>query len=215
MTYNIKNNPFFDIFTTYYAQIMATNDSSIFGDCITGLLTIDEEAIVHMMTNELGNTLMLYSSKLKNDFIQSITLKIDAPEDSHFIPSVVLASAYNSYTITQTSTKPINALYPKSNIALYNTVQFGKVLFSELGGCDIDLISDFLFDVVSCQNEIGDGLFKNIQSLAIIKILELLYNTCSLIMQGDRFKQLPKKTPFAFFAHLDESEYVSLPTFKG
>lgn len=214
MNYDIRTNPFFEIFGSRYEEIMAKNRSSFVGDCITGLLTIDEEEIANIMTNELGNTLMIYTSKIQKDSIQAITLKIDAPADTHFIPSILLASAYDSYTITHSTTTPLNKMLPVLFVPMYNKVTFGNTLFSEYGGCDVDMISDFLFDVVSMCDEIDKELFTQIQSLAIIKILEVLYNACSMLIKGDRFKKLPKKLPFTFFAHLDDSEYLSICTVK-
>jgi len=77
------------------------------------------------------------------------------------------------------------------------------------------MVSDFLYDVVSSNEDIDKELLKNMQTLAIIKILELLYNACHLLIQGKRFTQLPKKTPFEFFAHLDDNEFISLITYNG
>jgi len=170
---------------------------------------MDEQDIIHAMTNELGNTITLYTSKQK-EAIQAITLRIDGPETEYLIPSIVLASAYNSFTITGESTVPENELLPPIDIPLYKRVTFGNILFSQLGGCDIDYIPDFLYDCASDETILNSDIFVKAQSLAIIKICELLYDACNLLLQGERFKKLTIAKPFAFFATLDDKEFISL-----
>ncbi len=211
MSYIAKDNPFMKIFYPYSESIISNYVAEDIATSINDFFSIDEEEITRHMVNELGNTLNIYASKLKNDRIQAITLKIDAPDDDYFIPSVVLASAYDNFTIKKTYSLPNHSLLPETN-NLYHELSLGKCIFSQFGGCDIDILSDILFNVISLSNSDTSGIFKQIQKLVIIKILELLYNTCAAIVKDHRFRELPKNMPFAFFAHLDDSEYVMLIT---
>ena len=209
MTNNTTNNPFVHIFQQNYEQLQNHQDFKSITEFVTNLLTLDEQDIMHAMTNELGNTITLYTSKQK-EAIQAITLRIDGPETEYLIPSIVLASAYNSFTITGESTVPENELLPPIDIPLYKRVTFGNILFSQLGGCDIDYIPDFLYDCASDETILNSDIFVKAQSLAIIKICELLYDACNLLLQGERFKKLTIAKPFAFFATLDDKEFISL-----
>jgi len=209
MTNNTTNNPFVHIFQQNYEQLQNHQDFKSITEFVTNLLTMDEQDIIHAMTNELGNTITLYTSKQK-EAIQAITLRIDGPETEYLIPSIVLASAYNSFTITGESTVPENELLPPIDIPLYKRVTFGNILFSQLGGCDIDYIPDFLYDCASDETILNSDIFVKAQSLAIIKICELLYDACNLLLQGERFKKLTIAKPFAFFATLDDKEFISL-----
>jgi len=209
MTNNTTNNPFVHIFQQNYEQLQNHQDFKSITEFVTNLLTLDEQDIMHAMTNELGNTVTLYSSKQK-EAIQSITLRIDGPETEYLIPSIVLSSAYDSFTITSESTVPINELLPIIDIPLYKKITFGKTIFSQLGGCDIDFIPDFLYDLTSDEEILHSDIFLKSQSLAIIKICELLYDACNLLLQGERFKKLTIAKPFAFFATLDDKEFISL-----
>ncbi len=213
MLHNVKNNPFTGIFQKHYEKLISNNLSKDIATTIQDFMTIDDEEIIHDITNELGNILTVYTSKLKNERVQALTLLIAAPEDEYFIPSVVLSSAYESYSINKTYSSPIHPLLPETdNLCCH--LSLGKNLFSQYGGCDIDIISDMLFDIISLPNMAESELFKNIQTLVIIKILEVLFNSCSLVIKGERFKKLPKNHPFAFFAHLDDQEHILIATDK-
>jgi len=209
MAHNITNNPFIYIFQQNYEQLQKHPDFKSIAEFITDLLTLDEQDIMHAMTNELGITVTLYASKQKES-IQAITLRIDGPETEYLIPSVILASAYDSFTITGESTVLLNKLLPIIDTPLYKKITFGKTIFSQLGGCDIDYIPDFLYDCVSDETILNSDIFVKAQSLAIIKICELLYDACNLLLQGERFKKLTIAKPFAFFATLDDKEFISL-----
>ncbi|HGJ64230.1 TPA: hypothetical protein ENS27_02445 [bacterium] len=209
MAHNITNNPFICIFQQNYEQLQKHPDFKRIAEFVTDLLTMDEQDIMHAMTNDLGNTITIYSSKQKNP-IQSITLKIDGPETEFLIPSIVLASAYDNFVISGESAVPENELLPPIDIPLYKKVTFGNILFSQLGGCDIDYIPDFLYDCASDETVLNSDIFVKAQSLAIIKICELLYNACNLLMQGERFRKLTISKPFAFLATLDDKEFISL-----
>ncbi|MEW6526688.1 MAG: hypothetical protein AB1444_08490 [Spirochaetota bacterium] len=206
---SVKRNPFTAIFQKYYEKTMSDSRSKEIAEYIKDFLTINDEEIINDMLTELRNTLTIYTSKLKNEHIQIITLFIDAPDDEYFIPSIVLASAYNSYKIKNTYSIPSHPLLPGTD-NLYKQIEFGKNVFSQFGGCDIDMISDILFDMTSLPDIANSELFRQMQTLVIIKILELLYSSCMLLMKGDVFKKLPKIMPFAFFAHLDDKEYIHI-----
>ncbi|HOJ29281.1 MAG TPA: hypothetical protein PL059_09430 [Spirochaetota bacterium] len=210
--HNVRDNPFVVVFQEWYEKVISGNVSHEVILCIKDLLHIDEEEIIHYMTNELGNTLTLYTSKLKDEQIQTITLLIDTPDDEYFIPSIILASAYASFEIKSTFSSPHTPLLPKMD-NMYHQLAFGKNIFFQFGGCDLDMISDVLFDIISLPDIAKSGILQQMQTLVIIKILELMYNSCLLLMKGDRFAQLPKTKPFAFFAHLNDKDYIRLVTF--
>lgn len=212
MSFIAKDNPFIKIFYIYSEQILSRNLERDIVAIINDFFSIDDEEITHYMVKELGNTLSIYESKIKNDSLQTITLKIDAPDDEYFIPSVILASAYDNVSIKKTYSLPHHPLLPETN-NLYHELSLGKSVFSEYGGCDIDIVSDILFNIVSLSDTDTKEIFNDIQKLVIIKIFELLYNTCAVIVKDQRFLKLPKNMPFTFFAHLDEYEYISLITF--
>ncbi|MEJ5362832.1 MAG: hypothetical protein WHV26_12300 [Spirochaetota bacterium] len=211
MLNNIQNNPFTKTFQNYYQELLSNSQRKEIETCLKDFLYIDDNEIVHTMTNDLANTLKLYTRKLKHEQIQAITLLIDAPEQEYFIPSIILASAYDGYIIKKTYSDPIHPLLPKAE-NIYNVLDFNKTIFSQFGGCDIDMISDILFDVISLP-DISQSNLVQVQTLVIIKILELLYNSCLLLMQEETFIQLPKKYPFAFFAHLDNQEYIYITAY--
>ncbi|MCX8125136.1 MAG: hypothetical protein N3F66_13385 [Spirochaetes bacterium] len=212
MLHSVRNNPFTGIFQKYYETTMLHTQSKDIAAYIKDFLTIDDQEIFHAMTHELANTLTLYSSKLKNEKIQVITLLIDAPADEHFIPSIILASAYESYAIKQTYSIPAHQLLPETD-NLYTHLELGKNIFYQFGGCDIDILSDILFDIISVPDIVKSNVFTSIQTLVIIKILELLYNACALLMKSNSFLQLPKNHPFSFFAHCDNHEYITITTY--
>lgn len=205
---NMTQNPFKKIFEEKYEQLLQHPEMQRVKYFLSNLLSIDDQDFMFMITNELGNTITLYASKQNNNPIQSITLKLYSNADS-FIPSIVFASAYDSYSIIKSYTKPSNILLPECNIPLYNEVQFGKAIFHELGGCDIDEISDVLFDVASDEEMVATIAFQMAQTLTIIKICELLHDACLLLVQGDRFKKLSITKPFSFFITIDDKEYIT------
>lgn len=214
MLNNVKSNLFIKLFQEHYEKLISNHLSHEISHYIKDLINIDDEEIIHYMINELGNTLTIYTSKLKSDRIQVITLEIEAPEDEYFIPSIILASAYESFTIKKVYSTPAHPLLPKAD-NMYNQLILGKTIFSQFGGCDIDMVSDALFGIISLPDIAKSDLLQQIQTLVIIKILELLQNAIVVLMEGDRFKQLPKNQPFAFFAHLDQKEYITIATSKS
>ncbi|GAB4221169.1 MAG: hypothetical protein Kow00102_14530 [Spirochaetota bacterium] len=208
MLHNTLHNPFTKTYQNYYQELLSSTQSKEVAACLKDFSCIDDTEIIHTMTNDLSNTLKIYTRKLKNESIQAITLLIDAPEQEYFIPSIILASAYEGYIIKKTYSDPTHPLLPKAE-NIYNELNFTNPIFSQFGGCDIDMISDILFDVISLP-EIAKSKLLQVQTLVIIKILELLYNSCLLLLQEKIFMQLPKNYPFAFFAHLDNQEYIYL-----
>lgn len=195
-----EKNPFIEIFQKQYEELHADPEFSKVSGLIEDLLKIDDDEITEIFANELGNTWMLYTKKLKGgaNKIGAVCLKWDGSEGPGEVPTLVFADAYESYNIEELTEKSHVRGLIDSKEKIYGRAQFNNKIFDEKGGFDIDFVTNLLFDVDDSLVE--SEIFKKVKMLYIVKTLDLAYRAVMLNVMADRFRQLPKNEPFAFFA---------------
>ncbi len=188
------------MFQKHYDESRADQEFSKVSRLVNDLMHIDEDEITEIFANELGNTWMLYEKKLKGGInkIGAVCLKWDGSEGPGEVPTLVFSDAYESYTIEELTQKSHIPDFIDTPEKIYARVQFNNKIFDEKGGFDIDFVTCTLFDVDDALIE--SSVFQKIKMLYLIKTLDLAYRAVMLNISAERFRQLPKNDPFAFFA---------------
>lgn len=208
MNYQPNTNPYIKLFQTQYEKLCAYADFSRVRSAVERLLKTDEQELVDIFSNELGNTWTMYGTKLagKNIALSAVSLKWDGDGEEPFVPTIVLADAYESYSLKGIQEHEESPVRPGSEMAAIHAkpVFAGKV-FDELGGFDIDFVTDHLFELADDGEVNRLPVYEETKTLFIIKTLDLAYRAVKQTVSGDRFGALPKRVPFAFFANTGQN----------
>ncbi|MCX7679991.1 MAG: hypothetical protein N2316_12360 [Spirochaetes bacterium] len=194
-----EKNSFIEMFQTHYDEVQLVAKGNLF-KLVENLITINDDELVEVFSNDLGNTWMLYSNKLKGKSIKvaAICLTWNGYVDPGNIPTLVFSDAYESYSIESLSDKShVEGIFD-SKEKIFASVKFGNKLFDELGGFDIDFVTNYLIDA---DDDVFDApAFEQIKMLYIVKLLDLTYRAVKMNVASEQFRKLPKHNPFAFFA---------------
>lgn len=195
-----EKNPFIEIFQKQYDELRAESTFNEISRLIEELVHVDDKEIVEIFANELGNTWMLYTKKMKSGAkkIGAVCLKLDGFEGPGEVPTLVFADAYESYSLDDCSQKSHVSGIADASEKIFARAKFNNKVFDEIGGFDIDFVTAPLFD--ADDDIIESDIFKKLKMLYVIKTLDLAYRAVALNAAADRFRQLPKNEPFAFFA---------------
>jgi len=199
MIFNPDKNPFLEMFQTQYEKVTARDDFSVVEEAVAELVKLDDGEMRDIFANELGNTWSLYREKMKgkNDRISAIVLKWDGGDED--VPSLVFSDAYDEYRIesrSESTSSPL--LYDTAGVPLYVKASFGEKIFEDYGGFDIDFVTYGLYAVD--EEDVAKPVYREVAALYTIKTLDLAYNAVLQSVRGDRFRNMPVTTPFAFFA---------------
>lgn len=203
MKYNPGKNPFIKIFESQYDRLRGNEDFGLVTSTVERLLKIDEQDIINAFAVDLGNAWTLYGKKLagKETTLGAVVLKWDGDSEEPFVPTIVLADAYASYSIEELSVNSGSPLLPDSPVsAIYPKVVYGEKVFDEYGGFDLDMVTGELYDLADDEEVQGLPVYDEVNALFLIKTLDLVYGAVVHSVRGDRFRALPRREPFAFFA---------------
>jgi hypothetical protein len=203
MKYTPGKNPFIQLFEVQYDRLRGNDDFGLVTPTIENLLKIDEQDSINAFAMDLGNAWTLYGKKLAGGAtsLGAVVLKWDGDAEEPFVPTIVLADAYASYSIGELSAQSGSPLLPDSpSSPIYPKVTYGEKVFDEYGGFDLDMVTGYLYDLADDDEVQGLPVYEEVKALFMIKTLDLVYSAIVHSVRGDRFRALNKKMPFAFFA---------------
>lgn len=203
MKYRPEKNPFIKLFELQYDRLRENEEFGLVTSAVENLLKIDEQDIMNSFAVDLGNAWTLYGKKLggKNVALGAVVLRWDGDGEEPFVPTIVLADAYSSYSIEGLSVQSGSPALPDSAAdAIYPKVVYGEKVFDEYGGFDLDMVTGDLYDLADDEEVQGLPVYDELKILFMIKTLDLAYGAVLHSVQGDRFRALPRREPFAFFA---------------
>ena len=165
------------------------------------LMKVDDKEMTEIFANELGNTWMMYWNKWrkKKKKLGAVCLKCYGDERTNNVPTLVFADAYESYSIQNRSEQShVKGLSDAPGFPIFVEAQFENKVFDEKGGFDVDFITDSLIAVE--EDIVQKPIYEKMKHLYVIKTLDLAFRAVELNLAAERFGELQKKDPFAFFA---------------